>query len=132
MSAAGAAAAAAAWLPGPDGAFHRPAELQLDDLPPEYLRDDALAAALGMIQPVVAEASRQLGLPPGLLRGLSAHPDLVAMVERGSRPGRPVPARPGGPGRRPRPTSPTTPWPPGCATSSKRPPEPGRSFQPGG
>lgn len=82
MSAAGAAAAAAAWLPGPDGAFHRPAELQLDDLPPEYLRDDALAAALGMIQPVVAEASRQLGLPPGLLRGLSAHPDLVAMVER--------------------------------------------------
>jgi hypothetical protein len=81
-SAAGAAATAAAWLPGPDGAFHRPAELQLDDLPPEFKRDDILAAALGMIQPVVAEASRQLGLPPGLLRGLSAHPDLVAMVER--------------------------------------------------
>ena len=81
-SAAGAAASAAAWLPGPDGAFHRPAELQLDDLPPEFKRDDVLAAALGMIQPVVAEASRQLGLPPGLLRGLSAHPDLVAMVDR--------------------------------------------------
>ncbi len=81
-SAAGAAATAAAWLPGPDGAFHRPAELQLDDLPPEFKRDDVLAAALDMIQPVVAEASRQLGLPPGLLRGLSAHPDLVAMVER--------------------------------------------------
>jgi hypothetical protein len=81
-SAAGAAAAAAAWLPGPDGTFRRPAELQLDDLPPEFKRDDVLAAALGMIQPVVAEASRQLGLPPGLLRGLSAHPDLVAMVER--------------------------------------------------
>jgi hypothetical protein len=81
-SPAGTAATAAAWLPGPDGAFHRPAELELDDLPPEFKRDDALAAALGMIQPVVAEASRQLGLPPGLLRGLSAHPDLVAMVER--------------------------------------------------
>jgi hypothetical protein len=81
-SAAGAAATAAAWLPGPDGAFYRPAELELDDLPPEFRRDDVLAAALGMIQPVVAEASRQLGLPPGLLRGLSAHPDLVAMVER--------------------------------------------------
>jgi hypothetical protein len=81
-SPAGAAATAAAWLPGPDGAFHRPAELELDDLPPEFRRDDVLAAALGMIQPVVAEASRQLGLPPGLLRGLSAHPDLVAMVER--------------------------------------------------
>ncbi len=81
-SAAGAAATAAAWLPGPDGAFHRPAELQLDDLPPKFKRDDILAVALDMIQPVVAEASRQLGLPPGLLRGLSAHPDLVAMVER--------------------------------------------------
>ena len=81
-SVAGTAATAAAWLPGPDGAFHRRAELQLDDLPPEFRRDDLLAAALDMIQPVVAEASRQLGLPPGLLRGLSAHPDLVAMVER--------------------------------------------------
>jgi hypothetical protein len=35
-----------------------------------------------MIAPVVAEACRQLGLPPGLLRGLAAHPDLVALVER--------------------------------------------------
>ena len=59
------------WLPGPDGTFHRPADFQLDDLPPEYKRDEALAKALGMIQPVVAEASRQLGLPPELLRGLS-------------------------------------------------------------
>jgi hypothetical protein len=81
-SAIGAAAAAAAWLPGPDGAFHRPDELQLDDLPPAFKRDDQVAAALGMIAPVVAEACRQLGLPPGLLRGLAAHPDLVALVER--------------------------------------------------
>jgi hypothetical protein len=81
-SAIGAAAAAAAWLPGPDGAFHRPDELQLDDLPPAFKRDDQVAAALGMIAPVVAEASRQLGLPPGLLHGLAAHPDLVALVER--------------------------------------------------
>jgi hypothetical protein len=41
-----------------------------------------VAAALGMIAPVVAEASRLLGLPAGLLRGLAAHPDLVALVER--------------------------------------------------
>jgi hypothetical protein len=31
---------------------------------------------------VVAEAARQLGVPAGVLRGLSAHPDLVAMIER--------------------------------------------------
>jgi len=30
---------------------------------------------------VVAEAARQLGIPADVLRGLSAHPDLVAMVE---------------------------------------------------
>jgi hypothetical protein len=81
-SAAGAAAAAAAWLPGQDGTFHRPADLQLDDLPPQFKRDDAVAAALDMVHPAVAEAGRQLGLRPSLLRGLSAHRDLVALVER--------------------------------------------------
>jgi hypothetical protein len=62
--------------------FHRPAELQLDDLPSVYKRDEVLAKALGMIQPVVEEASRQLGLPPDVLRGLSANPDLVAQIEQ--------------------------------------------------
>ena len=81
-SAIGAAAGRAAWLPGPDGTFRPPAELSLDDLPPTYARDETLAHALGMLQPVVAEAARQLGIPAEILRGLSAHPDLVAMVER--------------------------------------------------
>jgi hypothetical protein len=40
-----------------------------------------VAHALEMIQPVVAEAARQLGISADVLRGLSAHPDLVAMVE---------------------------------------------------
>ena len=80
-SAIGIAATGAAWLPGPDGEFHRPAELSLDDLPPTYERDESLAKALGMIQSVVAEASRQLGIPPEVLVGLSAHPDLVAAIE---------------------------------------------------
>jgi hypothetical protein len=81
-SAIGTAAATAAWLPGPDGAFHRPAELQLEGLPPTYKRDEALAKALGMDKSAVAEASRQLGLAPEVLWGLSAHPDLAAAVER--------------------------------------------------
>jgi hypothetical protein len=34
-----------------------------------------------MIQSVVAEASRQLGIPPEVLLGLSAHPDLVATIQ---------------------------------------------------
>ena len=81
-SAIGIAATSGGWLPGPDGAFHRPAELQLDDLPPTYKRDEVLAKALGMSQQVVAEASRQLGVPPDVLWGLSAYPDLVATIER--------------------------------------------------
>ena len=80
-SAIGLAATGAAWLPGPDGEFRRPAELSLDDLPPTYERDESLAKALGMMQSVVAEASRQLGIPPEVLVGLSAHPDLVAAIE---------------------------------------------------
>jgi hypothetical protein len=79
-SAMGTAAAAAAWLPGPDGGFHRPAELELDDLPAGYRRDEGLAAALGMAQAVVQAAARALGIPPDVLRGLSQRPDLVEMV----------------------------------------------------
>ena len=35
-----------------------------------------------MSQPAVAEAARQLGVPPDVLWGLSAHPDLVALIQR--------------------------------------------------
>jgi len=71
-----------AWLPGRDGTFRRPGELSLDDLPPTYTRDEGLAQALGMLQPVVGLAARRLGVPVEVLWGLSARPDLVAMVER--------------------------------------------------
>jgi hypothetical protein len=81
-SAIGLAAGREAWLPGRDGTFRRPGELSLDDLPPTYTRDEGLAQALHMLQPVVAEAARQLGIPAEVLWGLSARPDLVAMIER--------------------------------------------------
>ncbi|MBV9450607.1 MAG: hypothetical protein JO345_32430 [Streptosporangiaceae bacterium] len=81
-SAIAAAAGLEAWLPGPDGVFHRPSELSLDDLPPTYSRDETLARALDMAQPVIAEAARQLGVAPRVLWGLRANPDLVAMIER--------------------------------------------------
>jgi len=81
-SAIAVAAGREAWLPGRDGTFRRPAELSLDDLPPTFARDEGLAQALGMLQPVVGLAARRLGVPAEVLWGLSAHPDLVAMVER--------------------------------------------------
>jgi len=84
------AAGREAWLPARDGAFHRPGELSLDDLPATYTRDERLARALGMLRPVVSEAARQLGVPAEVLWGLSENPDLVALVERelASLPGR--------------------------------------------
>ena len=41
-----------ARLPGRDGTFQQQAELSLDDLQGAYARDEALAQALGMLQPV--------------------------------------------------------------------------------
>jgi hypothetical protein len=82
MSTIGVAATAAAWLPGPDGSWCRPAELRLDQLPRSFARDETLARLLGMAQSVIEAAARQLGLSPDLLRGLSEHPDLVALLER--------------------------------------------------
>jgi hypothetical protein len=81
-SAIAAIAEGEAWLPGRDGAFRRPGDLSLDDLPPTYTRDEGLGQALGMLQPVVGLAARRLGVPAEVLWGLSARPDLVAMVER--------------------------------------------------
>ncbi len=81
-SAIAAAAEGEAWLPGRDETFRRPGDLSLDDLPPTYTRDEGLAQALHMLQPVVAEAARQLGIAPEVLWGLSTHPDLVALIER--------------------------------------------------
>jgi hypothetical protein len=71
-----------AWLPGRDGAFRRPGEVSLDDLPHTFARDEGLAQSLGMLQPVVGLAARRLGVPAEVLWGLSEHPDLVALVER--------------------------------------------------
>jgi hypothetical protein len=77
-----AAAQQAPWLPAPDGTFRRPAELSVEDLPPAYTRDSALAQSLDMAQPVIAQAARQLGIPLSLLWSLSSRPDLIALLQR--------------------------------------------------
>ena len=82
LSPIGESAVGAAWLPAPDGTFRRPADIDLADLPTGFARDEGLAQALGMIKPVIDDAERQLGFPPGFLRRLSAHPDLIERIER--------------------------------------------------
>jgi hypothetical protein len=76
-----AAAQQAPWLPAPTGEFRRPAGLSVEDLPETYARDATLAEALGMAQPVIAHAARQLGIPAEVLWALSTRPDLVAMIK---------------------------------------------------
>jgi hypothetical protein len=78
----GLAATSHPWIPDRAGNFHRPADIQFEDLPDRYQRDEALAAALGIAQPIVAEASRQLGVPADLLRALSKDPDLVTEIQQ--------------------------------------------------
>jgi hypothetical protein len=80
-SAIGVLATELAWLPAGDGTFRRPGELDLAELPSTFERDELVAQALGMAKPVIEEANRQLGFPPGFLRRLSAHRDLVAQLE---------------------------------------------------
>jgi hypothetical protein len=82
LSPIGEIATDAAWLPAADGTFRRPADLAVAELPQSYERDDMLAQALAMTRPVLAEASRQLGLPADFLLRLSRHPDLVASIEQ--------------------------------------------------
>jgi len=81
VSPIGLAATSYPWIPDRTGNFHRPADIQFDDLPDGYQRDEALALALGIAQPIIAEASRQLGVPADLLRALSKDPDLVTEVQ---------------------------------------------------
>jgi hypothetical protein len=82
LSPAGEAARDSAWLPAADGTFRRPADIALDDLPATFERDDVLARALEMTQPVLEAASRLLGLPAGFLRRVSRYPDLVSLLEK--------------------------------------------------
>jgi hypothetical protein len=70
------------WIPDADAIYQRPIDLGLDDLPSSYKRDDVLAKAVGMTQPVIEEAGRQLGVSPEILRALRDHPDLIATIER--------------------------------------------------
>jgi hypothetical protein len=71
-----------AWLPTPDGAYTTPRELRLDDLPPDFLRHNGLADALGMITSVVQQASTKLGIPVALLLYLADNPHAVTDLAR--------------------------------------------------
>ncbi len=51
-----------AWLPDLNGHWHKPSELTLDDLPRTFVRDEKLAAQLGMKKNVVAKLAEEAGI----------------------------------------------------------------------
>lgn len=74
-----------AWLPTRDGDFHLAADLTLDDLPPSFMRDELLAAALGMRANKVKLLADELGLDMKhldlLLRHRNRFDDLIKQIE---------------------------------------------------
>lgn len=62
LSAMGKLVTSRAWLPSIDGGFHRPEDLDPEDLPGDFRRDDALASALGMRVQEMETAARVVGI----------------------------------------------------------------------
>ena len=50
------------WLPNKQGNFHRPIELELDDLPDSFERDPRLADHLGMKKNIIAKLAKEAGI----------------------------------------------------------------------
>jgi hypothetical protein len=48
------------WLPDKEGHFHEPSEMELNDLPDSFIRDEALVDQLGMKKDVVAKLAEEL------------------------------------------------------------------------
>lgn len=51
-----------AWLPSAQGIFYKPNEIELDDLPEVFHRDEKLAEQLGMKKDVVAKLAEKVGV----------------------------------------------------------------------
>ncbi len=74
------------WLPGPDGSWVAPSQIDLDDLPAEYARDEVLARALGMGATDLSAVSAALELPVEVLhkieRDAAFRRDVLDLYER--------------------------------------------------
>ena len=62
------------WLPLPDGNFHKPCDLTIDDLPDSFIRDERLAQQLGMKLDVVAKLAEEAGVTVEDIELLKLHP----------------------------------------------------------
>lgn len=76
-----------AWLPDSDGLFHRPSEMSLDDLPPDFSRNEAVAASLGMQASSIRAIARELGIAADVLEYAQQHQDQIRSLMA------PVPSR---------------------------------------
>jgi hypothetical protein len=63
-----------AWLPGPDGKFHKASDLTLDELPESFSRDKSLADQLGMKKNVIGKLAEEAGVPAEDIELLKQYP----------------------------------------------------------
>jgi hypothetical protein len=63
------------WLPRSDGAFVKPSELSLDDLPESFICDEKLADQLGMKKDVLAKLAEQAGIQAEDIELMRQHPE---------------------------------------------------------
>lgn len=73
------------WLPGPDGEFHKPCELRLDELPAQYERNEKLAELLGMRKDEVGKLAELIGLKRETLelaKILEQYPEILEYAQQ--------------------------------------------------
>ncbi|MGB0386194.1 MAG: sacsin N-terminal ATP-binding-like domain-containing protein [Ardenticatenaceae bacterium] len=63
-----------AWLPDQEGEFHKPAELSLDDLPPEFEKNEPLAKELEMKSTSLATMAKEMGIDLEHIEFLKSQP----------------------------------------------------------
>ena len=67
----------ATWLPDTSGTFHKPSEIELTDLPAEFVRDEQLAKKLKMRSSAISRLASESGIPVDILQALREQPDTV-------------------------------------------------------
>ena len=70
-----------AWLPDSDWNLHKPSELNLDELPESFERDERLADLLGMKKDKVAELAAETGVSAEVIRDFMQNPDEYAQYK---------------------------------------------------
>ena len=72
------------WLPDKQGKFYKPSELELNELPDSFVRDEKLADLLGMKKNIVSTLAEKAGVSVddiNLIKQLKKYPDVYEKIK---------------------------------------------------